>query len=72
MLEGSTETAEDSAIIEDVANAEKQQDLLENSDSLASMTDVKVMEKEMYRNIYTKIMLLIIMRKSQDQEILQN
>ena len=54
MLEGSTEKTEDSAIIEDVTNAEKKQELLENSSSLASLTDVKVMEKEMYRNIYTK------------------
>ena len=54
MLEGSTKKAEDKEIIEDVAKAEKQQELLANSGPLSSMTDVKVMEKEMYRNIYTK------------------
>ena len=54
MLEGSTKKAEDKEIIGDVAKAEKQQELLANSGPLSSMTDVKVMEKEMYRNIYTK------------------
>ena len=54
MLEGSTERGENPDIIANVKNSEIQQEINDGNDSLLSMTDFKVMEKEMYRNIYTK------------------
>ncbi len=53
-LEGSTDKKEDIAVIKNVVKAEKQQGLKNGDNTLSSMTDTAIMEKEMYRNIYTK------------------
>ncbi len=54
MLEGSTEVTEKSAVIAQVEKTELQQEMNSENDPLYTLTDYKVMEKEMYRNIYTK------------------
>ena len=53
-LEGSTKKTEDVEVIANVENAEREQELKKENNPFLAMTDIKVMEKEMYRNIYTK------------------
>ena len=48
MFDGMTEK------IEDVDNEVNEQELEEEENPLLAMTDVKIMEKELYRNIYTR------------------